>query len=389
MGIERWGWYSLLVNIVLATLHGVIAFSSGSLAVMAEVIHNLVDLLAAAAVLVGIRLASRKSRRFPYGLYKVESVVALGMSGLVFLSAYEIAQQALRTAAVKVEAEAWMFPILLLTTAIPLIFSRYELRAGEAANSPALIADAQEYRVHALTTGLAIMALASGWIGLPIDRFAALLIVIVVLKTGWELLSDAMRVLLDASLDADTLGRIESTIAQQPLVTEVKWVTGRNAGRFRYVEAGLALRATTLEKAEGAVQRIEAAVREAVPRIERVVVQVEPASTRERRFALPLTAVDGEISEHFGEAPYFLLLTLRSEGEVVVERRVVTNPFCHIERGKGIQVAEWLVAQKVDVVLTREELHGKGPAYVLADAGIELSQTAESEAEKAIGIPSS
>ena len=122
-----------MVNILLASLHGVIAVKSGSLAITAEVIHNLADLLAAVAVLVGIRLAGRKSQRFPYGLYKVESIVALGMSGLVFLTAYEIAQHALLAPAVNLEAEAWMFFILLLTTAIPLVFSRYELRSGQAA----------------------------------------------------------------------------------------------------------------------------------------------------------------------------------------------------------------------------------------------------------------
>jgi divalent metal cation (Fe/Co/Zn/Cd) transporter len=89
-GLERWGWYSVLVNVVLISLHGLLAAISGSLAVSAELVHNLVDLLGAAAVLVGIRLAGHRSRAFPYGLYKVESVVALGLAGLVLLTAYEI-----------------------------------------------------------------------------------------------------------------------------------------------------------------------------------------------------------------------------------------------------------------------------------------------------------
>jgi cation diffusion facilitator family transporter len=340
MKIERWGWYSVLVNILLVSLHGVIAVKSGSLAVSAEVIHNLVDLLAAGAVLVAIRLAGRKSRRFPYGLYKVESIVALGMSGLVFLTAYEIAQHALLAPAVKLEAEAWMFFLLLLTMSIPLVFSHYESRAGEAARSPALVADAREYRIHALTTGLTILALTSGWIELPIDRIAALLIVIVVLKTGWEILADAMRVLLDASLDTRTLGQIHNIISSNPLVTEVNWVTGRSAGRYRFIEAGLSLRATELEKVEAAVQRIEASVRDAVPHIERVLVQVEPPSTDTQHFAIPLSAVDGEISPHFGEAPYFLFLNLQRENGTVVDRRVLHNPHVAVERGKGILVAE-------------------------------------------------
>ena len=387
MGLERWGWYSVLVNLVLVSLHGVIAVASGSLAVSAEVVHNLLDLLGAAAVLAGIRLAGRKSRSFPYGLYKVENIVALGLAGLVLLSAYEIGRDALLAPPRDVQAEPWMFALLLLTTAIPLLFSHFEMRAGHTARSPALIADAREYRVHALTTGLVFVGLASQWLGLPLDRLAAVLIVLAVLKIGWDLLADAMRVLLDASLAADTLAQIREVIEADPMVTEVNWLTGRNAGRYRFVEAGLSLRATSSREVETAVQRIEASVRERVPRIERVLVQVEPISSPYIRYAVPLTSATGALSEHFGEAPYFAILTLQRDDHTLVERRVAANPFTAVERGKGICVAEWLVAQKVDVVLTREALQGKGPSYVFGDAGIELRQTEARDPETAIGLP--
>jgi predicted Fe-Mo cluster-binding NifX family protein len=206
----------------------------------------------------------------------------------------------------------------------------------------------------------------------------------VVLKTGWDLLADAMRVLLDASLETGTLLQIRQVIEADPMVTEVKWVTGRNAGRYRFVETGLALRASSRRKVESAVQRIEAAVRNLVPHIERVLVQVEPASSPHVRYAVPLAAADGPVSEHFGEAPYFVFLSLRRDDHSLVERRLAANPFQNVERGKGIRVAEWLVAQKVDVVLSREALQGKGPAYVLRDAGIELRLTEAVDPEAAV-----
>ena len=388
MKLERWGWYSVLVNILLACLHGLIAWMSGSLAVFAELVHNLIDLLGAVAVLVGIRLATRKSRAFPYGLYKIESLVALGLAGLVLVTAYEIARDALFAPSGDVEAQPWMFVLLILTTAVPLVFSRFELRAGLAAQSPALVADAREYRVHAFTTGLAIIGLASQWVGMPLDRFAAGLIVVAVLKTAWDLLADAMRVLLDASLEAGTLTAIRKVIETDPMVTQVNWVTGRNAGRYRFVETGLCMRATSREKVENALQRIENAVREAVPRIERLVVQLEPATSTEIRYALPVVEVDGPISEHFGEAPYFVILALHRDDHSLMERRVITNPYRTLERGKGIRVAEWLVSQKVDVVMSREILHGRGPAYVFRDAGVELKVIETDDIDAAISVSS-
>ncbi|MCW9078343.1 MAG: cation diffusion facilitator family transporter [Gammaproteobacteria bacterium] len=384
MKLERWGWYSVLVNVLLASLHGLIAWMSGSLAVFAELVHNLIDLLGAVAVLVGIRLAARTSRAFPYGLYKIESLVAVGLAGLVLLTAYEVARDALFAPPGDLNAEPWMFGLLVLTTAVPLIFSHFEMRVGLAGHSPALVADAREYRVHAFTTGLAIVGLASQWLGMPLDRLAAGLIVVAVLKTAWDLLADAMRVLLDASLEAETLSAIRAVIEADPMVTQLNWVTGRNAGRYRFVEAGLSLRATSRKKVEVALRRIENAVRKAVPRIERLVVQLEPAASADACYALPLAEVDGPISEHFGEAPYFVILTLRGDDQSLVERRVVSNPYRTLERGKGIRVAEWLIGQKVDVVLSREVLHGRGPAYVFRDAGVELKVTEAQEVDVAI-----
>jgi predicted Fe-Mo cluster-binding NifX family protein len=196
-----------------------------------------------------------------------------------------------------------------------------------------------------------------------------------------------MRVLLDASLDADTLQKIRQVIESDPMVIEVNWLTGRNAGCYRFVESGLALRATSRRKVENAVLRIETMVRELIPHIERVLVQVEPARTPHVRYAIPLAAADGPISEHFGEAPYFAILSLRRSDQSLVERHLAVNIFRDIERGKGIRVAEWLVAQKVDVVLSREDLQNKGPAYVLRDAGIELRLTEAHDLEAAICKP--
>ena len=65
MNLERWGWYSIGINIVLMLINLVIARASGSLAVTAEVVHNLVDLLTAVAVLIGLKLSGRKSKEFP------------------------------------------------------------------------------------------------------------------------------------------------------------------------------------------------------------------------------------------------------------------------------------------------------------------------------------
>jgi len=375
MNVERWGWYSIGVNVVLAAINLTIAFASGSLAVEAEMIHNIVDLLAAVAVLVGLKLSTRKSKVFPYGLYKLENVVAVVLAGMIFFTAYEIAHDAIFAPTRLATVDPWMLGGVVVATAIPLVFSRFELRAAREANSPSLIAEAKEYRTHVFTSGLVFAALLAQRFNFPLDRVAALVIVVAVGRTGWDLLTDGMRVLLDASLDTDTILRIREIIADEPAVADLKWVTGRNAGRFRFVEAEVTLRVRDLEKAEATTRHIEMQIRQAVPYVERVLIHAEPMKRTHLRYAVPLADTDGTISEHLGEAPYFALVTVRLADGAIEEQQVVANPHKYLERAKGIRVAEWLVAQKADVVLVKESLRGKGPVYVFGDAGVEMEET--------------
>ena len=361
---------------LLASINLAIALTSGSLAVEAEMVHNIVDLLTAVGVLIGLKLSTRKSKTFPYGLYKLENVITVVLAVMTFVTAYEIARDALFAQARAATVNVWMLVGVVLATAIPLVFSHYELRAGRAANSPALIADAKEYRAHVFTTGVVFAALLAQWFDFPLDRIAALVIVIAIGKTGWDLLADGMRVLLDASLDPDTILQIREIITAEPTVAELKWVTGRNAGRFRFVEAEVTLRARELERAEAATQRIEAQIRQAVPYVERVLIHAEPMTRTHLRYAVPVADSAGTLSGHLGEAPLFALVTVRLADKVVEEQEVLVNPYLGEERAKGIRVAEWLVTLKVDVVLLQEDLRGKGPVYVFGDAGVEMRKTA-------------
>ena len=384
MKVERWGWYSVAINIILVAINAGLAVASGSLAVRAEMVHNLVDLLTAIGVVIGLKLSTRKSKSFPYGLYKLENVVTVVLAGMTFLTAYEIASEALFSTAGEATVDLWMLGGVIVATAIPLVFSHYELRAGKTANSPALIADAKEYRAHVFTTGTVFAALLAQWFNLRLDRIAALIIVIAIAKTGWDLLSDGMRVLLDASLDPDTILQIRQIITADPAVAEMEWVTGRNAGRYRFVETELTLRVRELERAEAVTRRVEAQIREAVPYIERVLIHAEPMQRIYLRYAVPLADPGGAISPHFGEAPFFALVRVRLTDGSIEEQQIVANPHLAEEKAKGIHVAEWLIGQKTDVVLLKESLQGKGPVYAFGDAGVEMRETTAETLQEAV-----
>ena len=146
----------------------------------------------------------------------------------------------------------------------------------------------------------------------------------------------------------------------------------RTLSKAHSLEAGVAQR---VADAELVMRRIETSVRTAVPHVERVLIHIEAPASPYVRYAVPLADREGKVSRHFGEAPFFAFAAARRSDGAIEEQIIVSNPHCAEQKAKGIRVAEWLVTQKIDVVLSREDVSRKGPAYVLGEAGVELRMT--------------
>jgi len=369
------GWYSILVNVALFTLNLAMALYSGSLALRAELAHNVLDLTASLAVLVGVTLSEHKSRAFPYGLYKVENMVSVFIGFATFVTGYEIVKDALFSAPHSPDVTPIMLGGVAVAAAIPLAFSRYEMRIGRATNSPSLIADATEFRAHILSSGVVFAAITGQLLGFPVDRIAALAIVIWIAYAGWGLISDGMRDLLDASLDMETMDAVRALVSSRPEVVSIKSLIGRNSGRYRFIEAEVALRVTDLERAHHIAEDIEESILGEVPHVERVLIHTEPAPHDRARVAVPLATSEGAVAAEFGKAPLFAIAEVRAADGVAENLQMVENPYTVEGKGRGLKVARLLMSRRVDVVLTRESLEGKGPGYAFQLAGVQIVET--------------
>jgi cation diffusion facilitator family transporter len=380
--LERMGVYSLVINSGLVVLKLGLAALSGSLALAASATDSAVDIIGSVAVLVGLVISKRKTKTFPFGLYKVENVVSIVIAVLILVAGYEIAKEAIVGAEGPVSVQWWALVGVGLTVVVPLVWSRYELKVGRAANSPSLMAEARHYQTDVLSSLIVFISVAASVLGLAIDRFGALLIVPFIAKSGWDLLSDGMKVLLDASLDAETLREVREILAGFPGVAEVKSVVGRNSGRYRFLQADIVVRTSDLQKAHHLSEQLEEAIRDGVDNVERVVIHYEPRLKTSLIYAVPLEDHRGTVSDHLGQAPYFALVELRAEDGALLREEIVANPHQALEKQKGLEVARMLVDRGVDVLLVRENLEGKGPSYVLADAGVETRITQASSLEE-------
>ncbi|MDK2889616.1 MAG: hypothetical protein PWR21_248 [Methanoculleus sp.] len=373
--ILRVAFYSLAVNAGLVVAKLGLSVYSGSLALRADGIHSFVDVVASIALIAGVLLSSRKRRDFPYGLYKVENVVSVAIALLIFFTAFEIAAEAVTGDAVAMPYSGWVLLAVAAFIPVPYILGTYEVRVGERYNSPSLIADGQQHRADVLSSSIVFFALLGQFFGIPLDRVAAVIVAVFIVRAGWGILKDSMRTLLDASVDYDTLNEIRTIIISDPMVSSIKRITGRNSGRYIFVEAMVEMAESDFEKAHRASERIEQDIRRQVPNVERVLIHYEPEKKTHLRYAVPLQDREGLISDHFGEAPYFAILDYDAEKNRIERQDTIPNPFKDVEKRKGGQVAEMLLAQKIDVVFLHHSLSGRAAGYALEAAGVEMRMT--------------
>jgi cation diffusion facilitator family transporter len=370
-------FFSTLLNILVAGTKGILAWLSGSSALLADTIHGFSDTFASLLVLVGIWLSKRKSKAFPWGLYKVENFVALVSAGLIFFAGYEIVHYVFKTEKTLDLDHFYssLFGLLAIILVI-CIFSRFEAKKAKAFNSPSLLADASHWYSDIASTALVLTAVLGSRVGYPIlDRLAALIMVGFIAKVGWDILKDSMKTLLDASVDPNTLHQIRDVILRLPQVKEIKSLQARNSGRFVFVRAELVFSIKKFSQAHQVSEEIEKTILKEIPQVDKVTIHYEPVKKDFFTYAVPVEEDKHKISEHFGDAPYFHLIQMRLQDHTIQEEKILRNPYLKEEKGKGIKVSEWLLQNGVDTVYTRKAFDGKGPSYVFSNAEVEVMMT--------------
>ncbi len=376
--VYRVAGYAFVLNLFLAVLKGFLAVTSGSLAIMAGAIDSGTDAVASLVIYGGVKLSTRKTRGFPLGLYKLENVASVLIAIFIFIAGYEIAVQIFSGPADPPQIPLPYLWLLLAATLMIFFFGRYAIRVGRRTHSPTLIAEGRHRQVDVLSSIVVLAAALLGYLevdwqirGITIDQLGACLILVFIARAGWDLLSDGMRVLLDASIDFTTLDRIQEIIKDEPQVDRIIELSGRNAGRFRFIHAAVTVKTQDLEVAHQVSRHLETRIREQIPHIEKITILYEPRKRQNIRIALPLADENGRISAHFGEAPWFAVVHVRRSSQAVRKTDILKNPHTATDTAKGIRVAEWLVNAGVDHVGMKEDVSRKGPGYVLANGGIQ------------------
>ena len=241
-GIWALKWSFVILGMT-AALQLVVVFISGSVALLADTIHNLGDAGTAIPLWVAFVLARRKpSKTFTYGLGRVEDLAGILIVAIILFSAIFAGYQAIARLLnpQPITALGWVAAAGVVGFLGNEAVAIFRIRVGRQMNSAALIADGYHARTDGLTS-LAVVAGAIGvWLGFPLaDPIVGLLITIAIFGIVWQSARAVFTRTLDG-VDPGITEEIRHAVEHVPGVTGVVDAKARWSGHRLLTEIELA-----------------------------------------------------------------------------------------------------------------------------------------------------
>lgn len=277
---------SIASNSVLIAIKLAAGAVTGSIAIVTEAIHSMIDLIASVVAFISVRKADEPADAgHPYGHQKVESLAAAIEGMLILVGAGIIVYEATHRLVDGADVDLLGVGIAVMGFSViaNLIVSTVLSRKARLHESLALEGDAAHLRTDALTSagvlvGLAVVELTGV---VAFDSITAIVVAAAIVVAGLRILRRSSGVLVDEALPDAEMDRIEAAIA----VARTEEVAGyhklraRRAGSRRHIDLHVQYRAgTSLERAHELAHAMRASIEADIPGAE-VLIHAEPETS--------------------------------------------------------------------------------------------------------------
>jgi cation diffusion facilitator family transporter len=277
---------SIASNSILIALKLAAGAITGSIAILTEAIHSLIDLIASVIAFISVRKADEPAdEEHPYGHEKVENLAANIEGILILVGAAVIVYEATHRLVdgSSVESLGIGIAVMGFSVVANLAVSANLYRQARIHESPALEGDAAHLRTDAMTSAGVLVGLGLVEItgAAAFDSITALLVAGAIVWAGIKIIRRSSRVLVDEVLPDSEMDRIEAAIAtaRTPEVAGYHKLRGRRAGSRRHIDFHVQYRSgTTLERAHELAHQMRGSIEAEIPQAE-VLIHVEPETS--------------------------------------------------------------------------------------------------------------
>ena len=273
----------MLVNTGLAITKLVAGLVGHSYALVADAVESTADILSSMVVWGGLRVAARDpDETYPFGYGKAESLAAAVVSLMLLGAAIGIGLEAVSEIRTPHHVPApWTLGILVVVVAIKWRLSRRVHAIGADIGSVVVTADAWHHMSDAVTSAAAFVGISVALWGGPgwesADDWAAIAASGIIAYNGVNMLRPAMQDLMDRMPGPEIIEPVRRAAMDVPGVRATEKLYIRRSGLgYRVTIHVQADASMSLHDAHALSGAVKYAIRHAVPRVQYVLVHMEP-----------------------------------------------------------------------------------------------------------------
>ena len=272
--------WSFIILAITSAIQFAVVLVSGSVALLADMIHNVGDSVTAIPLWIAFRLARRKpSARFTYGYGRVEDMAGMAIVFIILISAiiaaYEAINRLIHPQAIT--ALGWVAMAGIVGFLGNEIVAVFRIRVGRQIESAALIADGYHARTDGLTSLAVVIGALGVHFGFPLaDPIIGLIITLMIFGIVWQSAKAVFTRALDG-VEPEVTAEIRHAAGHIPEIKQVLDVRARWLGHRLNTELDVALDGSmSVSEADAIAMQFEHELTEHVPALSSARIRVRP-----------------------------------------------------------------------------------------------------------------
>ena len=208
----------IIANLFLAAFKAAIGALTNSIAITLDAVNNLSDVLSSIITIIGTRIASRKpDKKHPLGHGRVEYLSAGLIAIIVLYAGITSLVESVKKILNPSEPEYTNIALIIVAVAVvvKLVLGSYVKSKGKKLNSDSLVASGEDARLDAVISASTVVAamIYIFW-GVSLESYLAALISLVIIKAGYEMISETLSEIIGERIDKDVIDELKQTIME-------------------------------------------------------------------------------------------------------------------------------------------------------------------------------
>ncbi|MBO4901050.1 MAG: cation transporter [Lachnospiraceae bacterium] len=220
--IVRTSVIGIITNLLLVAFKATVGIISNSIAIVLDAVNNLSDALSSVITILGTKLAGREAdKKHPFGYGRIEYLSSLVIALIVLYAGVTSLIESIKKIIHPETPDYSTASLIIVSVAVlvKIVLGLYVKKTGNKVNSDSLINSGKDALLDSvISAATLIAALIFIFSGISLEAYLGAVISLVIIKAGFDMISETVSKLLGEPGDAKLIQDIKATVKSFPQV---------------------------------------------------------------------------------------------------------------------------------------------------------------------------